>query len=216
MKIVAPDAAGIVQAVALLKVGGVIAHATETCYGLACDLSNQKAVDKLFAIKARPANQPVSVLFASVDQAKKYVQWNDEAERLAKEHLPGPVTLILRFREDGPSELRVTSYELREEEVVRNPSSAIRNQTIGVRVSPHPVALALVTQFGTPISTTSANLHGQPNPYSPADIVAQLQDHDAQPDLILDSGILPKVPPSTVIDLSGGKNTIRRQGSSAV
>ena len=60
---------------------------------------------KLFAIKARPEDQPVSALFPSVEEAKKYVQWNDEADVLAQKHLPGPLTLILLKRSDAPMQI---------------------------------------------------------------------------------------------------------------
>ena len=79
---------------------------------------------------------------------------------------------------------------------------------MGVRVSPHPVARALAEGFGTPLSTTSANVHGQPNPYSAEDIRAQFTE-GPMPDLVLDSGTLPTTPPSTVIDLTGDAGTLR-------
>ena len=89
---------GLIEAIHILKRGGVVAHATETCYGLACDLANPAAVAKLFAIKQRPLDQPVSALFVSIEEAKKWVEWSDEAEKLAAEFLPGPLTLILPLR----------------------------------------------------------------------------------------------------------------------
>ena len=79
MKIVDASDDGIQKALEVLRAGGVVAHATETCYGLACDLGNAEAVEKLFAIKKRPDAQPVSALLASIEQAQKYTQWNDIA-----------------------------------------------------------------------------------------------------------------------------------------
>ncbi len=203
MKIVPPDEAGIAAALAVLKSGGVVAHATETCYGLACDLSDPSAVQKLFAIKERPAGQPVSALFQSVDQAKEYVVWNARAEELAA-GLPGPLTLVLFLRQDAPHQLFPTNEgRMVNGESRNNSPSVIRDsRSIGVRVSPHPVALALAKGFGTPISTTSANVHGQPNPYSAEDMITQFSGHSAVPDLILDSGVLPRASPSKVVDLT--------------
>src|SRR4030042_823855 len=86
------------QALGILSRGGVVAHATETCYGLACDLTNPEALERLFAIKERPKDQPVSALFPSVAEAKKYVVWNEEAEKLAQKFLPGPLRLIFPLR----------------------------------------------------------------------------------------------------------------------
>lgn len=195
MRILATDTGDwINEAVATLREGGVVAHATETCYGFACDLSSPDAVTRLFAIKKRSTSQPVSGLFTSVEHAKEFVEWNAGAQELEHE-LPGPLTMILALRSNAP-------YTL-----LPMPDGG---KTLGVRVSPHNVALSLVQTFGKPISTTSANLHGQSNPYSAEDIVAQFAEESLQPDLILDSGELPKTPPSRVIDLTGNvQKTIR-------
>ena len=192
------------EALKILKAGGVIAHATETCYGLACDLTNPTAVEKLFAIKERPADRPVSALFSSVDEAKKYVKWNAEAEELARKHLPGPLTLILPLRSDIPEKIYPSQLS-----IIHYPLSI----SLGIRISSHPLAQALATQFGRPLSTTSANVHGKTNPYSAEEIQSQFRDAKVQPDLILDSGILPPAPPSTVIDLTKNHREILRQGN---
>src|SRR3989344_9622501 len=99
MKII-PAKSGIEQALSVLRSGGVIAHATETCYGFACDLTNPTAVEKLFDIKQRPTSQPVSAMFSSVEEAKRWVEWGDEAEKLAKQYLPGSLTLILPLKRE--------------------------------------------------------------------------------------------------------------------
>jgi L-threonylcarbamoyladenylate synthase len=197
MHVLLADLDAISEALALLQAGEVIAHATETCYGLACDIRNPGAVAKLFAIKERPAAQPVSALFESVAQVQQYVVWNPQADELARAYLPGPLTLILPIRPDAPHPLYPT------------PSGGA---TIGVRISSHPLAQSLVSTFGAPITTTSANIHGQPNPYSSQDITAQFEGKEYQPALILDSGTLPPTPPSTVMDLAG-EGGVRRKGS---
>lgn len=184
------------EAVSVLQEGGVVAHATETCYGLACDLQNPEAVTKLFKIKERPYDRPVSGLFPTVEDAKEYAEWNPEADELAEKHLPGPLTIILPLYE--PKRFFVTPHG---------------GASIGVRVSSHPLAKALATECAMPISTTSANVHGKPNPYSVADIVAQFEGKKILPDLVLDSGALPEVPPSTVIDLTGEAPEERRGGT---
>lgn len=210
------------EACEVLENGGVIAHATETCYGLACDLSNPDAVKKLFAIKQRPEGQPVSGLFVSVNDAKRYVVWNERAGELAG-HLPGPLTLILPMRSDAPRKLYPTleSYENEKlqvtsehvDRILETQNSKLKaNPTLGVRVSSHPHAQALAAQFGSPLSTTSANLHGKPNPYSAQDIETQFAEASITPDLILDSGILPATPPSTVVDCTSDDLQTRRSG----
>ncbi|MFH1443965.1 MAG: L-threonylcarbamoyladenylate synthase [Candidatus Peregrinibacteria bacterium] len=195
------------EALRVLAAGGVVAHATETCYGLACDLTNPQAVTKLFAIKNRPQDQPVSGLFASIATAKKYVEWNTKAEELASKHLPGPLTLILPMNEAAREKLFIVP--------IPNPQSLIRG--IGIRISSHPLAMELVRRFGKPLSTTSANVHGRPNPYSVQEIEQQFASTNVQPDLILDSGTLPPTPPSTIINLSSaGQTRTHRQGDLSV
>jgi L-threonylcarbamoyladenylate synthase len=196
MRCLPASEAAISEALNILRGGGIIAHATETCYGLACDLTNPHAVERLFAIKQRPRYQPVSALFPSVEEAKKYVEWSARAEELAQEHLPGPLTLILPLKRSLPFILYST------------PEGGV---TIGVRVSPQPIALSLARSFGRPLSTTSANVHGQPNPYSSEEIIAQFRGTPSTPDLLLDSGTLPMTPPSTIIHLAkeGGESLLR-------
>lgn len=216
MNVLSFDDHSLQEALSLLHGGGIVAHATETCYGLACDLTNPKAVDRLFAIKSRPANQPVSALFVSIEEAKHYVEWNERAEELAQGYLPGPLTLILWLKPDAPRPLYscppqgfergVSSFEL------HTGISQAHSSTLGIRLSSHPHAGRLVEACGGPLSTTSANIHGQPNPYSVEDILAQFADAEFVPDLVLDSGSLPNIPPSTVMDLTK-EGDVKRQGA---
>lgn len=200
MDIIVPDAEGIRRACTILTEGGVVAHATETCYGLACDLRNREAVQALFAIKKRPEDMPVSALFSSIEDAKKYLEWNDIAEALAHEHLPGPLTLILKQRRDAPFLLHPS------------PLSDSMQPTVGLRISPHKTAATLSTQCAFPISTTSANIHGMDNPYAVQDMLDQYDGADMLPDVILDDGTLHGEEASTVINVSGGTIEVLRRG----
>jgi L-threonylcarbamoyladenylate synthase len=194
MNVLPFSASNLEKAADILKQGGVIAHATETCYGLACDLRNPLAVKKVFAIKHRSETQPVSGLFQSVEDAKKWIIWNEKADALAAQYLPGPLTLILPIRSDAPAAIF---------------PMLLHPTTLGVRISSHPHAAALTAACRFPLSTTSANLHGKANPYSAEDIIEQFEGQEFQPDLILDSGELPQVPPSTVINLTADDQTVR-------
>lgn len=195
------------EAYRLIKQGGVVAHPTETCYGLACDLTNLEAVKKLFHMKKRPEDQPVSALFSSLDKAKKYVEWNEVVEDLARKYLPGPLTLVLPMRWDAPHRLFLMPSKKKE---VRSKN---QEATVGVRVSSDGVTQKIATLAGVPLSTTSANIHGKPEPYSVKEIFAQFEDQEPQPDLILDAGKLPPTVPSTVAAIQGNKVKILRQGS---
>lgn len=187
-------------AISLLERGGIVAHPTETCYGLACDLTNPTAVARLFAMKKRPLDQPVSALFPSQEKAELYSVWNDYARELAEKYLPGPLTLILPLRTDAPHQLHPL------------PTSLKRLTTIGVRISSHPLAQKLVEIFGKPISTTSANIHGLPATYSTEEMTVQFLDFTTDV-LLLDTGPLPLSPPSTIIDLTGPSPHEVRRGT---
>lgn len=188
-----PADQGIPEALNIIQHGGIVAHATETCYGFACDLTNPEAIQTLFLLKDRPDMQQVSALFPSVSAAKEWVEWNERAEELAEKYLPGTLTMILPLKTDH--------------------RSLINDQhTLGVRVSSHPIAQKLAEIAHVPLSTTSANLHGMPSAYSAEDIVDQFREREIQPDLILDSGVLPALSPSTVIAIEGGMMRIVRQG----
>ena len=193
------------EALQILRTGGVVAHATETCYGLACDLQNPEAVDRLFAIKQRSDDQPVSALFKDIEQAQVFLEWNEEASQMAAGNLPGPLTIILKLRHDAPHMLYVTP--------ITNNQSLI---TIGLRISSHPTTRSLIERFGSPLSTTSANIHGQPNTFSPEDIQKQFADAGHKPDLILDDGALEPTDASTVIDISEGVLHVLRKGDIGV
>jgi len=188
------------RAVEIIGGGGIVAHPTETCYGLACDLTNADAVERLFALKKRPTREPVSALFPSVDEAKKYVEWGEEAEKLARQYLPGPLTIVLPLRD-----VMEEGYP----PIVRLPDQ----ETLGIRVSSHPVAHELARKAGVPLSTTSANVHGKPSPYSAEDIREQFLHEHLRPDLILDGGVLPEASSSTVVLVKDGKLIVLRQGS---
>lgn len=196
---------GMKQALDVLHSGGLVIHATETCYGIACDLTNPDAVRKLFAVKQRPETQPVSALFSSLDQAKQFVVFSEKALTLAREYLPGPLTIVLPAQQHPLAQLHVCPPPL-----TTNHYSLTTN--LGLRFSSHPLAQHLAEGFGKPIATTSANLHGKPNPYSAEEIRTQFAGSSPLPDLILDSGVLPITPPSTVIEIVGDALRVLRRG----
>ena len=192
-----PDA--LTRAVSQLRAGGLVIHATETCYGIACDLQNPVAVRKLFHDKRRPDHQLVSALFASPEAAAEYVEISPKARELMSAHLPGPLTLVLpRKTSARPLWLSL--------------SGGGTDPMIGVRISNHPFAAQLVQTFAGPIATTSANMHGLPSPYTPEEILAQWKDTHSEA-LLLDHGSLDIAPPSTVVQVVGSGLTVLRQGA---
>lgn len=183
------------KVVQVLKKGGVVVHATETCYGFACDVFNKKALERLYALKQMPKTKPISIMVDSFKEAQKYGYFSKKARELAQKHWPGPLTLIIRRKKTLPDFF--------------NPGS----ETIGIRVPDHKLSLALVKKFKKPLTTTSANISKKSSCYSVAAIKKQFVKAKIKPDFYLNSGRIPRNPPSTIIDLSGPKIKIRRQGS---
>lgn len=188
------EAFDIKKALKILKSGGVIAHATETCYGFACDVFNSPALAGLYKLKRMPLSKPVSILVSDFAMAKKYGVFNYLAQKLAKKYWPGPFTIIVKRKKSLPKFLNSGC------------------KTVGFRVPAHKLSLELVRKFGSPLTTTSANISGLASPYSVAAIKKQFRRSKLKPDFILNSGKLKKNLPSTVIDVSKRKIKILRQG----
>ncbi len=180
------------EAVAVLKRGGLVAFPTETVYGLGADASNPAAVARIYKVKGRPANHPVIV---HIGEAGHLARWAREipehARKLAARFWPGPLTLVLR-RAPGVGDY-LTGGE----------------DTIGLRMPNHPVALELLRQFGGGIAAPSANKFGRISPTT-AEHVSD--DLGSEVDLILDGGPCEIGIESTIIDLSRDRPVLLRPG----
>jgi len=207
----------IAAAVKALKQGKAVAYPTDTSYGLAVDAGNIKAIKKLYQIKGRSFNKPVHIVVPSVAYAKRIARWNKPSSLLAKRFWPGPLTLVLELKVSagGGSAFGGKSKKLK----VLSPGTG----TIGLRMPRNKIAMDLAKYLGRPITATSANLSGQPDCYSADEIVAQFsagggsasggQKQKYQPDIIINSGKLPKRKPSTLARVFGDEVKILRQGS---
>lgn len=178
------------MAIQALREGKVIAHPTETCYGLAVSILSQAAVERLYSIKKMPSDKPVSLLVAHLEQAKRYGSFSEKALILAQKYWPGPLTLIVPRTPELPQWI--------------NPG----NDWVGMRISSHPLAQALVEGVGNPITTTSANLSGDREAYS----VQEIEATGLSLDFILDGGTLPSVKPSTLVKVEEENLIVLRQG----
>lgn len=183
------------KAVSILKQGGVIAHATDTCYGFACDVFNRRALASLYKLKKMAADKPVSILVSDLKMAKKYGFFGKNASNLAKKYWPGALTIIVKRKKSLPKFF--------------NPKS----KTVGIRVPDDKLSRELAKKLARPITTTSANISGESSPYSVSAIKKQFRGKAQQPDFIIDSGKLNKNPPSTIVDASGLSLKVIRQGS---
>jgi len=185
-----PEPMTLARAAAVLRDGGLVAFATETFYALGAAASDPAAVRRVFRIKARAESKPLLVLVDSIAMAESLAR---EVTPLARElmarHWPGALTLILGARADLPSELTAGTG------------------TIGVRLSPHPVARALVRALGGPITAPSANREGQAPPTSAAEV---LHAFDGLVDLVLDAGMTAGGLASTVVDATAEPRVLRQ------
>ncbi len=174
----------------LMREGGVVVYPTETVYGIGCVPSDPDAAQRICEIKGR-ADKPLPLICADIEAARKVVEMTPEAERLAARFWPGPLTLVLKAR---------VKYSM----WVNHGAS-----TLGVRVSPHPVAQKLARGAGGVIVSTSANISGG-EPAQSAEEARKI--FDGKVDIILDDGPSPGGESSTVVDLSGEEIWLLRKG----
>jgi L-threonylcarbamoyladenylate synthase len=188
------------DAAANLLAGGLVAFPTETVYGLGADACNAQAVTRIYAVKGRPADHPLIVHVASMDGLG---DWADDvpeyAIALARDFWPGPMTLVVK-RSSLAADF-VTGGQ----------------DTVGVRVPDHPVALGLLEAFaragGKGVAAPSANRFGNVSPTTAQAVSAELRDYLADGDLILDGGPCDVGVESTIIDCTGDVPKILRPGA---
>jgi L-threonylcarbamoyladenylate synthase len=186
-----PD--GRLEAVEVLRTGGIVGLPTDTVYGIAVALDTPGGIERLFRVKQRPPDKGIALLLGSAAQAERVGRMSPAATALADACWPGGLTLVIPQRGDVTLPSALTGGE----------------QTVGVRVPDHPVPRALAEAFG-PLPTTSANVSGQPEAGDAAEILALLGDGI---DLILDGGPAPGGPASTVVDCTGAAPVVARAGA---
>ena len=185
------DYALLERAVAVLRAGGLVAYPTDTVYGLGVDPSNDEAVGKLFAAKRRAADQSTPLLIASPrDLTSVVAAVPDVARRLIGAFWPGGLTIVLR---------RAPAFR----------SRAV-GDTVGLRVPDHALPRELVQLLGGPVTGTSANVSGGPEPLTADDVRSQLGD---AVDLVIDGGRCPGGIPSTVVDCTVEPPRVVREGA---
>lgn len=183
---------GVEQAAEVLRAGGLVALPTETVYGLGADAENPAAVSRIFEVKGRPPTHPLIVHIGGADQLDAWVEDVPETARLLAERFwPGPLTLVLRRGSRVPLE------------------ATGGLETVAVRVPDHPVALALLAEFGGGVTAPSANRFGQVSPTTAAHVRAELGD---AVDHVLDGGPCTVGVESTIVDVTGDTPTILRPG----
>ncbi len=183
------------QAVVVLNNGGLVVYPTETCYGIAADVTNEQALNKLLAYKTFRGSKPISIAVSDKSMAKRYVDLNEMAENIYKNYLPGPITVI-----------SVSTGNLK-------PPVVSKQGSTGVRIPNYRFTLKLIETFGRPITATSANVSYRSHPYSIEQLLKDLpQKSESLIDMYIDDGKLQHNVPSTILDTTMNTLTVLREG----
>ncbi len=188
-----PEKDIVTQAVSYLKDGHVVAYPTETFYGLGVDVTNEKAIKRLYELKRRDYGLPIAILVADMPMLEEYIDNVSEPVRnLIRSFWPGPLTILFPAG--------------------KNISKTLTTNTgkIGIRISSHSVATALVREFGRPITTTSANLSGYPPSLDTKHVKKYFKERI---DCIVDGGECEPSRGSTVVDVADETMAIIRDGA---
>lgn len=187
-----PSAKDIDGAVSILRKGGVIAMPSDTLYALSAAASDVAAVRRVFDIKGREEGRPLPLFIDGLDMAERIGVFDDTVRVLARRFWPGQLTIVVR-RQPGYA------------------SGALAGgDTVALRAPDHPVALAVLRGLGEAVTGTSANLTGGPDPASAEEVRRQLGD---RLDLVIDAGVTAHGVASTIIDCSGPRPDVLREGA---
>jgi len=189
-----PSARVLRKAARLIRKGAVIVCPTDSGYALAGNALDTRAVVKVFNLKGRAYSNPIHVAVSSLEMAERYAHINPEAEQLAHSFLPGALTMVLPRKEIVPSLL------------------VAGRDTVGIRIPDNRTILDLVSITDLPITATSANVSGQPTPYSVPEVLNMLGEAVEQVALILDQGLIVSRGLSTIVDLTVSPPQLLRQG----
>jgi L-threonylcarbamoyladenylate synthase len=183
----------IAEAVRLILAGEPVAVPTETVYGLAADATNAEAVARIYKAKGRPSFNPLIVHVSDFATGEQIGEFSDEARALAKEHWPGPLTLVVPLRAASDIASIVTAGLT----------------TIGLRVPSHPAMQALLHALGRPLAAPSANASGAISPTRANHVLRSL---GGRIPLIIDGGATERGLESTIVAATGGSLRLLRRG----
>ena len=180
------------RAAEIIAHGGIIAYPTETFYGLGADATNEKAIQKIFAIKGRNFKNPISLIIGQTDNIYPLVQDVPQtAQKLMTAFWPGALTIVFLAANNVSPLLTAGSGK------------------IGLRVSSHPGARGIIQRLKRPLTATSANLTGAPECTRASEVAEQIGD---KIDAIVDLGDTPGTKGSTIIDVTCDPPVILREG----
>ena len=175
-----------------IKQGGVVVFPTETVYGIGANGLSENAVKRIYEVKQRPLNKPISLLVNGTDMINEIAQDITDLEKaLIREFFPGPLTIILKKKDIVPNIVTANS------------------NTVGVRMPSNEIALKLIEYAGVPIATPSANISGKPSGTNMEDI---MKDFEGKVDYFIDDGPSKIGISSTIVQVIDGVPHILRQG----
>ena len=181
------------QPAEIIKQGGIVVFPTETVYGIGTNALDEKAVEKLYNIKKRPANKPISLLVANIDMINEIAKDITDLEyKLIEKFFPGPFTIILKKKDNVP-----------------NIVTASQN-TVGIRMPSAEIARKLIEYANVPIATPSANISGKP---SGTNLTSIIKDFEGKVDYFIDGGESKLGISSTIVKVVDGIAYILRQGT---
>lgn len=172
--------------------GGLVIFPTETVYGIGANAYNEEAVRKIYEVKMRPDEKPLSIMVSSIDEISKYaIISNEIEEKIIKKYMPGPITIVLK-KKPG-----VFDY------------ISSGKDTIGIRIPDNEIILKILKEAKLPIVAPSANISGKPSGIILSEI---LKDFDGKVDICIDGGKAKLSEPSTIVKVVDNKPVILRQG----
>lgn len=188
----APDKDIISKAAEVIKKGGLVVFPTETVYGLGADATNENAVASIFNAKGRPSDNPLIIHVSSPEEADKYSYTSELYYRLAERFMPGPLTVIMKSRDNIPKRTRGGL------------------DTVAVRCPETLIARELIKYSGVPIAAPSANISGSPSPTSAKHVI---DDMMGKVDVIIDGGNADFGLESTIVKIEDNQTlTLLRPG----
>jgi len=180
----------ILKAIEALSKGKIVVYPTDTLYGLGADIFNKDALNKIYSVKKRPYNMPLSVAVSNLKELKKIAYVDNRTELLINKFLPGKLSLILKKKDHILDLLTANSKK------------------IAVRMPDNDIALNIISKFG-PITATSANIHNLKTPSIIKEISMQFKEDDIA--VYIDDGKLVGKH-STIVDMTGKEIKIVRKG----
>jgi len=178
------------EIIAVLKAGDLVVFPTDTLYGIGADPFNESSVKKVYIAKNRPFDMPLSLAVSNEKMMESVAVLNDNARKIIRKFLPGPLTVMLTKKPSIPDILTSGSNQ------------------VGIRIPDHPFAIRLIDRFG-PITATSANLHSHPDPVEAGVAQKDLKGHVS---VCVDCGKTKYAEPSTIVDISDGTVEVIRKG----